>query len=63
MDRLKFKQDVGDFFSSKTNWLSLITIGAGIFGFYSGSMEPLQAYYTVTGAVMAITFRDAIAGV
>jgi len=63
MDRLKFKQDIRDFFSSKTNWLGIITIGGAAVGYYSGMMNPLEAYQTATGALMALFVRDAIAGV
>ena len=56
-----FKQDVAQFFGSKSNWTALAMIIGSSYGFYQG-MIAIDAFIGyVTGGIALISVRDAVA--
>jgi len=55
-----FDQGFGEFFKSKTNWLGLTAIAAGIAGYMTGEIAASIAVQGVMGGLMAIFLKDAI---
>lgn len=55
-----FAQTVGEFFSTKTNWISLIILGAATYA-WSQSWISTQFYFNgIVGGLFGLTFRDAL---
>jgi len=59
---VKFKQNIKDFLSSKTNWTGIGMIAGGAGGFYFGQMDFNAAAQLVASGFALIFVRDAIAG-
>lgn len=57
------KQDIEQFFKSKTNWLGLGSIVGGIIAFQYGGMAQYEAGQMVVAGFAMIFLRDGIAGV
>lgn len=57
------KQNLNQFFISKTNWLGLGSIVGGIIAFKYGGMAQYEAGQMVVAGLAMIFLRDGIAGV
>ena len=56
-----FKQTLTEFFKSKSNWVGLTGIVAGLVGWYTGTVSPTVAAIGIMGGLQAICVKDAIA--
>jgi hypothetical protein len=55
-----FKQNLKQFVSSKTNWVSLVGIGFGVYGLVTNTLTADAAYLMVEAGLLGIGVRDAI---
>jgi hypothetical protein len=59
---MKFKQDIKEFISSKSNWLGVSAVLSGAIGYQTKALQPIEAINMIGGGLALLFVHDTIAG-